>query len=58
MDYKDILYRALKTFVQTFVAVLLVPNQPLSKQTLVAAVAAGISAVWNGVRQATTPSTL
>jgi hypothetical protein len=47
----DIIVRAVKTFVQASVAVWLVSDNPLSKSALVGAVAAGISALWNFVRQ-------
>lgn len=46
----DIAFRAGKTFVQSFAAVILATNQPLTKQALVAAIAAGISAVWNSLK--------
>lgn len=41
----DLLERALWTFVQTAVAVLAVSNEPFSKAALLAAAAAGLSAV-------------
>jgi len=47
----DIVVRAFKTFVQAALAVVLVSDQPFSKAAVVAAVAAGISAVYNFVRQ-------
>jgi len=47
----DILVRATKTFVQSFVAVWLVTDQPFSKQAVIAGVAAGVSAVWNFARE-------
>jgi hypothetical protein len=43
----DLVERALKTFVQAFVSVLIIGGFKLDKATLVAAGAAGISAVWN-----------
>lgn len=46
----DTVVRALKTFVQAAVAVVLVADQPLSKEVAIAAVAAGVSAVWNTVK--------
>lgn len=51
VNYKDVLVRALKTFVQAFVAVLLVSDQPFSKEVLIAGSAAGVSAVWNFVKE-------
>ncbi len=47
VDWKDIAVRASKTFLQAFVAVVLVAGQPLSKELVVAGLAAGVSAVWN-----------
>jgi hypothetical protein len=47
----DVALRALKTFVQSAAAVILATNQPLSKAALVAALAAGISAAWNTVKE-------
>lgn len=47
---KDIVVRAAKTFVQAFIASIAVANITDSsnlKAVLVAAVAAGVSAVWN-----------
>ena len=46
----DIVERAFKTFVQAAIAVWLVSDQPFSKTAVVAAVAAGVSAVWNFLR--------
>jgi hypothetical protein len=49
-DIKDILVRAIKTFVQAFLASLTVAqvtDTETLKAALVAGVAAGISAVWN-----------
>jgi hypothetical protein len=49
-DIKDILVRAIKTFVQAFLASLAVANvtdMDTLKAAVVAGVAAGISAVWN-----------
>ncbi len=51
-ELDDIAFRAAKTFVQSAAAVLLATNQPLSKAALVAALAAGISAVWNSLKAA------
>lgn len=47
VDWKDIVVRALKTFVQAAVAVFLVSEEPLSYDVFLAAVAGGASAVWN-----------
>lgn len=52
MDFKKILtrdlaVRAFKTFVQAFVASLLLLDDPFTKQALIAALAAGLSALWN-----------
>jgi hypothetical protein len=56
MEYlkNDLVVRAAKTFVQTFVAVVAVGYTSVTdiataKALLVAAVAAGISAVWNTI---------
>jgi hypothetical protein len=46
----DVVVRAVKTFVQSFAAVLLATDNPVSKSAFVAAFAAAISAVWNSVR--------
>jgi hypothetical protein len=49
---KDIAVRAFKTFVQTFVAVLLVADLSTIdgwKAGLLAGVSAGVSAVWNTI---------
>lgn len=51
IDYGDVAVRSLKTFVQAFVAVWIVMDNPLSKDALVAGAAAGISAVWNFVKE-------
>lgn len=51
VNYYDIFVRAFKTFVQAAVAVLLVTDNPFSKAALVAAAAAGVSAVWNFIRE-------
>lgn len=48
---RDLLERAAWTFAQAFVAVLLVSDQPFSKQALIAGVAAGISAIKTYVKQ-------
>lgn len=47
----DIVRRAAKTFVQSCAAVFLATDNPLSKAAVVAALAAGISAVWNFVKE-------
>lgn len=46
----DVVIRALKTFVQAFLASWALTGNQLDKNVLVAAAAAGISAVWNTVR--------
>lgn len=51
-ESKDILFRAAKTFVQSFAAVVLATNQPLGRQTLVAGLAAALSAAWNSIKAA------
>lgn len=50
-NFKDVFARAAKTFVQSFAAVLLATDNPLTKTALVAGFAAGISAVWNLVKE-------
>lgn len=47
---KDVLIRALKTFVQASVAVWIANGQQFTKSALIGAIAGGISAVWNFVR--------
>lgn len=46
----DLLERAAWTFLQAFAAVLLVSNEPFSRTAVVAAVAAGISALKTFVK--------
>lgn len=46
----DVVERAVKTFVQAFVAFWLLADEPFSREVLVAAAAAGVSAVWNSVK--------
>jgi hypothetical protein len=46
-EVSDVIVRAAKTFVQAFVAQLLITNGTYSKQTEISAVAAGVSAVLN-----------
>lgn len=48
--HNDVVVRAFKTFVQAFIAVWLVSDNPFSKNAVVAAAAAGVSAVWNIVK--------
>lgn len=48
-ELKDVIVRAVKTFVQAYIAVLMVADQPLSREVQLAAVAAAVSAVWNVV---------
>lgn len=47
----DIVARASKTFVQAFVATLLITDAPLSKTALVGAGAAAFSATWNSLKE-------
>jgi hypothetical protein len=47
VDYKDIAVRALKTFVQAFVSVLVLTDEPFSNKALVAAGASAVSVTWN-----------
>lgn len=49
--WRDLIGRAAWTFVQAAAAVLLVSDQPFGKAAIVAAVAAGISAVKTFVRE-------
>jgi len=51
VNWRDVAERAVKTFVQAFVAVLIVADQPFSKEALVAGVAAGVSVTWNWFKQ-------
>ena len=51
MNYKDLATRAVKTFVQTFLATWAISGNALNKTALIAAAAAGVSAVWNTVLQ-------
>ena len=51
VNWKDIAVRASKTFVQTFLSVLLIADEPFNTEVVLAAVAAGISAAWNFVRE-------
>lgn len=48
-DAKDIAVRAIKTFFQAGVAVWVANGQRFDKAAITAALAAGISAVWNFV---------
>ncbi len=50
INWKDIATRAIKTFIQAFIAVVLIADEPLSSQALVAGAAAGISATWNWIK--------
>jgi hypothetical protein len=47
----DVVVRAFKTFVQAFVATLLITDAPLSKTALVGAGAAAFSATWNSLKE-------
>lgn len=56
MNYKDIAVRALKTFVQAFLAtlsvqVVAIKDWQTARPALVGAVAAGVSAVWNSLNE-------
>lgn len=46
----DVVVRAFKTFVQAFVAVILVSDGGLNKSVLSAALASALSATWNSLR--------
>ena len=55
-DWKDVGIRALKTFIQSFVGALITlfaagdqPGSALTQTAVISALAAAISAVWNGV---------
>jgi len=55
-DWKDVGIRALKTFIQAFGGAIVTlfasgsePGSALSKTAIISALAAAISAVWNGV---------
>jgi len=45
----DVVVRAVKTFIQAFVAAWVVTNMSFEKTAILGAVAAGVSAVWNVV---------
>jgi hypothetical protein len=47
----DVVIRAFKTFVQAFVAVLLLTNEPFTTTALVGAGSAGLSAAWNSIKE-------
>jgi len=56
VNWKDVGVRALKTFVQSFVGAIVtlfaagdVPGSAMTKTAIISALAAAISAVWNGV---------
>lgn len=51
LDWQDIVIRATKTFFQAAIAVILISDQPANREVLIAAAAAGASAVWNLVRE-------
>lgn len=56
MNYKDIAIRAIKTFIQAFLAVVVIDvvtikDWATAKPVLIGAVAAGVSAVWNSLSQ-------
>lgn len=50
-DWKDIVIRAVKTFVQTFLATWALSDFKLEKVAIIGAGAAGISAVWNFIKE-------
>jgi GH25 family lysozyme M1 (1,4-beta-N-acetylmuramidase) len=52
LEAEDIAKRAGKTFIQTFLASILLVNQPLSRDGLVAILAAALSAAWNTAKAA------
>ena len=47
VNVKDVVVRAVKTFVQAFLATWALTNNELTKVAFVGAFAAGVSAVWN-----------
>lgn len=47
----NVVERAVKTFVQAFLATLLVSGTQFTRASLVAALSAGISAVWNALKK-------
>lgn len=56
MNYKDILVRAIKTFIQAFLATLAVQvvtikDWETAKPVIIGAVAAGVSALWNSLNE-------
>lgn len=55
-NWKDVGIRALKTFIQSFVGAIITllaaggePGSAFSKTAIISALAAAVSAVWNGV---------
>jgi hypothetical protein len=50
IDLQDLLARALKTFIQAFLATWLLTNEPFTKLALVSALAAAISATMTSLR--------
>lgn len=56
MNYKDILVRAIKTFVQAFLATITVQIVSIkdwntARPVIIGAVAAGVSAIWNSLNE-------
>lgn len=47
MDWRNIAERAIKTFIQAFVASISIDQNITFKSALISAGAAGLSAVWN-----------
>lgn len=50
VNYKDIALRAGKTFVQAYIATLLLADKPLSKEAQIAALASALSLTWNWIK--------
>jgi len=55
-DWKDVGIRALKTFIQSFVGAMVTllaaagePGSAFTRSAIISALAAAVSAVWNGV---------
>ena len=51
LQHLDVWLRAAKTFVQAFLAAWAVTGNAVNKDVLLAALAAGLSAVWNYSKQ-------
>lgn len=50
MDWRNIAERAIKTFIQAFVASISIDQNITIKSALISAGAAGLSAVWNLIK--------